>query len=408
MKKRNSLLSLVLAACLCFMLAVPALAAEDNIEIVDDHYLVKTNIDTDKVTLEDNTISYNGENKQIDVNIIASGATKEVSSADVANAYERAMESYKRDMVFDANGNPDGTFDYTLVGEDEIYFYEQTADSPMQAEMDVICLTQEDKAEMKSEYAQRLLNNMPTNISAQAENQSCFAKMYINNTTRNYSSCTITLPESNTVSVDTSPYSALFLYGGFSGGYSSGAYESVEADLGLMYNNPEMDVWKCFMTITSKKTNGKKVTEEGTFLPNRMEATYKNGYLPGQAITIVCMPYNDSTSIDGSDWGTKGSIVLKAYGLAKYGDREGKDTNNTKLTTVKESNTVYFLDNVKTHKWVTSLGDSTVYSGYNVGKFTNISINGNIQPVANMQKDGGGDWDVTKIGPGSVNMTIKR
>lgn len=397
MLRKHNMLSLILAICLCFMLAMPALAAEDNIEIVDDHYLVKTNIDTDKVTLEDNTISANGENKKIDVNIIASGATKEVSSADVANAYERAMEAYKRDMVFDANGNPDGTFDYTLVGEDEIYFYEQTADSPMQANMDVICLTQEDKAEMKSEYAQRLLNNMPTNISEQGKTKVCYAKVKIYNTTRNYSSCTITLPESNTVSVDTSPHTALFLYGGFSEGSNGGSYTGIEADLGLMYNNPEKDIWKCFMTIAG----------EGYFLSNRQNATVDNGYLPGTQVSIVCMPYNNSTNIDNSGFGSVGTVVLKAYGMARYAD-QNCNGGNTKLTSVMESNIKFNFTKVGFHKWVTSLGDSTVYSGYNVGKFTNMSINGTKQPTANMVKDGEGDWDVIKIGTGSANMTIRR
>ncbi len=392
MSKKQSLFSLILALCLCMVLAMPALAAEDNIEIIDEHYLVKTNIDTAKVTLEDNNISTNGENKQIAVNIISSEVEKEVSSADIANAYDKAMESYKRDMTFDSNGNPDGTFNYTLVGEDEIYFYEQTANSPMQADMDVICLTQEDKAEMKSEYAQRLLNDMPVPYSSHGY----YAKMYINNTTRNYSSCTITLPKSDEVSTSTSKQYGLFIYGGFSGGSNGGSNTDVEADLGLMYNNPEMDVWKCFMTIVGG----------GDFLDTRQGATWKNGYLPGEKITIVCMPYNNSTNIDNSGEGSVGTVVLKAYGMARYADKYGTGTS-TKLTSVMESENKFNFTKVANHKWVTTIGGNANSVGYNIGTFTNISINGTIQPDANFKTTGDGTYNFSNKGLGSITMTIK-
>lgn len=351
------------------MLAVPALAAEDNIEIVDDHYLVKTNIDTDKVTLEDNTISYNGENKQIDVNIIASGATKEVSSADVANAYERAMESYKRDMVFDANGNPDGTFDYTLVGEDEIYFYEQTADSPMQADMDVICLTQEDKAEMKSEYAQRLIEQ----IGIERGQDGYFGRVYVENSSIYPSSCDVMLPRNNEISVNNG---ILYIYTGFSGGKNKFS-NKYEADMGVQFSE-KYGLWKAFMTISGG----------ADFLSNYKNVVEQNGYLPNTKVSMVCIIDNKNTNVNGTNDNKMGSVMLKVYGTAKYKDKYGNG-GNTPLTSIMESNETFKLVSVNYHKWLATIAGGGS-SGHNIGRFSNVAIDGVIQAenLFQTQKEG--------------------
>lgn len=399
--KMKQILSVALAFAMCMGIALPAWAAE---ETINDGCFVKAGINETSKILEDVNISLDGENKQVMVNIVSPAADKEVQQSDIINAYSKAMVSYKNDMEFDSHGKPDGTFNYTLVGEDEIYFYEQTANSPMQAEMDVVLLTEEDKMEMQRMYVQRLLNEM----SLVDLTPSYHAKMYINNTTIKYSSSSITLPESNKVSVSVSEDSPLFLYGGFSGGFSANAFDNVEADMGLMYNNPEKDVWKCFVTITSKNVKGNKVTETGTFLPNRMEATVENGYLPGEDITIVCVPYNESMNLDNSTWGTKGSIVLKAYGIARYADKNGNG-GPTKLTSIIESKKVYNLEKVDYHKWVTSIGGSSTSSAYNVGVFKDITIDDEVQANSKFNyNEGDGTVQFSNIGKGKITMSVRK
>ncbi|HIU09927.1 MAG TPA: hypothetical protein IAB00_01520 [Candidatus Avidehalobacter gallistercoris] len=269
-----------------------------------------------------------------------------------------------------------------IINAIKIFFYEQTADSPIQAKMDVILLSEDDKNEMQKMYAQKLLNEIPVPYSSHGY----YAKMYINNTNRNYSSCSITLPDSSKISVSSG--SNLFLYGGFS--------SSVEADLGLQYST-QYDVWKCFMTISGS----------GYFLANRDEATWQNGYLPETTVSIVCIPYNASTNIDNSGYGTVGTVVLKAYGLAKHKTQDGQG-GSTSLTSVMESNTVFNLTKVNTHKWVTSIGGSANSTGYNIGVFKDITINGIIQPSSNFKTDDSdGLYTFSNKGNGTITMTIK-
>ncbi len=405
--KKRTLLAMILSLVMCLGIAMPAWAAE---ETNSDGCSIKAGANETSKVLEDANINLNGENKQVMVNIVSSTADKEVQQSDIINAYNKAMTSYRNDMHFDSNGKPEGTFNYTLVGADEIFFYEQTADSPMQAEMDVVLLTEDDKMEMQKMYAQKLLNEMPMIEMPFATNSvSYHARMEIYNSTVNPSQCVITLPDSATISAATASSSNLYIYSGFSGGFSADAFSKLEADLGLVYQNPDTDVWKCFMTITATKANGKKVTEKGIFLPNRQEATYMNGYMPGQDITIVCVPNNQSVDIDNSGWGSKGSIVLKAYGLARYADRNGNG-GPTQLTSIMESNTVYNLESVNYHKWVTAIGGSGTAPAYNVGIFNKIAINNQIQNSSKFEysDDGDGEYNYYNIGNGTVSMYIKR
>lgn len=226
---------------------------------------------------------------------------------------------------------------------------------------------------------QRVLNS---NTISPLSSHGYYGRMYINNTTKNYSSASIALPETSKISVSSN--GTLFIYGGFSGG-SPG---SVEADMGMQYS-PTYDVWKPVMTITGGHS----------FLSDYMEGTYLNGYLPGNTVSIVCHPYNNQN-------GTTGSVRLKVYGLAKYSDRLGNGSN-TYLTTIAESNDVFNITGVNYHKWVTSIGGSSSSVGHNIGAFSNITINGVVQASSKFNTVKDGTVTFSNIGNGTITMDVR-
>lgn len=292
-----------------------------------DSYKLVDTADKVEMVLEDTNIKANGENKQVKINIIAEDVKAEVSDEAIVSAYDRAMAAYRDEMATNARNMSNGTFDYTLVGEDEIFFYEQTADSKMKAEMNVICLTVEDKDEIQTKA------NANANATRAFVDNGFYGRLEIYNTTKKYSSCTVTTPLTSQISVSNN--GVLYIYGGFS---ASG----VEADMGLQYS-PTYDHWKPCLSVNRTCNN--------QYVDTYDKVGACNGFVPGTDVNIVCHPYNDQA-------GTKGSVRLKLSGLAQHTNMAG-DGGQTYLTSITETKTVYNVSSVKYHKWLATIAGAT-------------------------------------------------
>ena len=118
-----------------------------------------------------------GEPKAVDVEIHSSmeKSAINVDENEIKEAYYKAMSAYENEMTFDDFHNPIGTYDYSLVGENETYFYEQTADDSVRPHMDIFVLSDEEKLAQKTDYAERLLAEMGMARSSTGY----FGKMYV-------------------------------------------------------------------------------------------------------------------------------------------------------------------------------------------------------------------------------------
>lgn len=350
-------------------------------------------LETDNNTwlLEDSTIVIDGEPKAVDVEIHSSmeKSAINVDENEIKEAYYKAMSAYENEMTFDDFHNPIGTYDYSLVGENETYFYEQTADDSVRPHMDIFVLSDEEKLAQKTDYAERLLAEMGTARSSTGY----FGKMYVENTTKMPSSCSVLLPANSSISVNNG---YLYIYGGFSGGQGKPALGSVEADLGLQYSN-EYHLWRGYMLVAG---------DMGYFLSNYSNATYKNGYLPNTTVSIVSIPYNTNRDLNGNNTNTLGSVVLKVYGTAKYADKLGNG-GNTPLTTIMESNNALKLTSVKTHKWVVTLSGDANTTGHNIGKFSNVSVDGIVQPSSAFKQKEDGTVTFSGISKGAFTIDVR-
>jgi len=322
-------------------------------------------------TLLDLTEEKRGIVKQIDVRIVSGEIDASVTDEAIKEAYFRAMGAYDDEMAVDSSGNQIGTYNYYIVGENESYFYEQTAESPLRTELVVIIPSDTEKASLQSEASVR-----PTDPTRGSDGY--YGRMYINNTTNQFSSASIALPKSSDISISNGQ---LYIYGGFAGGPG--------ADMGVHYSIAH-DNWKAAMQYDYP-------TMIGNYLTGYNAATNLNGYLPNKTIIIYCHPYNDQSN------GITGSIRLKVEGLAQFADMYGNG-GNTNLTTIMESHKAYNLSSVTYHKWLATLAGSTSV-GHNIGKFTNIKINGTLQS-STLFNTATSDGVVTFSDKGNGSITI--
>lgn len=342
-------------------------------------------------TLLDKSETINGEYKQVKVTIISSDERSSVSDADIKEAYYCAMDAYDFEMKLDVKGNQIGTYNYFLVGESVNYFYEQLENRSGRAKLDVIVLSELEKVEARTTSLARDIKTSDNTNDLTRGSDGFYGRVKVNNTTTKYNSAKVMLPSQTEIIVNSS--ASLYIYAGFAGGKSDDVYGQIDADMGVGYSVTN-GVWKAGLHVyndTAYATN---------YLPNYDAATYRNGYLPGTAIDIVCHPYNDLTT----GGATVGRVRLKVYGLAKYADMFGNG-GNTYLTTIAESYKDYQLKSVQSHKWLTTLAGSPNSTGYNIGRFTNVSINGSIIPQSSFifEQDGA---SFTNKGNGKFTITV--
>ena len=101
-----------------------------------------------------------------------------------------------------------------------------------------------------------------------------------------------------------------------------------------------------------------------------------------------------------------GSVVLKVYGTAKYADKLGNG-GNTPLTTIMESNNALKLTSVKTHKWVVTLSGDANTTEHNIGKFSNVSVDGIVQPSSAFNQKEDGTVTFSGISKGAFTIDVR-
>ena len=111
-------------------------------------------------------------------------------------------------------------------------------------------------------------------------------------------------------------------------------------------------------------------------------------------------------NFNGTNDNKIGSVILKVYGTAKYADKNGNG-GNTPLTSIMETDTILKLTSVKTHKWVVTISGTASSTGHNIGKFSNVSVDGVVQPSSAFKPDKDGTVTFSGISKGAFTIDVK-
>jgi len=420
MKKKISSQSLILILLVAFLfsaLSISAFAADNNIQSSSQDDFQYQIANTDEENIKELIIKdKNGViNKKVHIALYTSDKAYKITDEVIKSVYQYADDAYQKEMKFDKSGRQKGTFNYYLVGTDELFFYEQTEAKPQDAEMLIHVLSEEEKQEIEAQIVnnnleQKDLNDSPitpfyTGPYPTSIPDGIGGRVQLANTSNKYLSANVMLPSASELSYSPASASPAYIYGGFAGGKPSGTYSSYtfEGDIGLQYSHA-YNLWKPYMLLTGN-ASGTRIQFGQTFLSPYNQVQNLNGYLPGTTVNMVIHPKNDQT-------GTAGTVRLKTYGTAKYADMHGNG-GNTPLTSISESAVtnngslvVLNISSVSFHKLVaTIIGENT--TGKNIARFTSININGTTVPHSSMALYYE-NATFSNIANGSVTITVQK
>jgi hypothetical protein len=278
--------------------------------------------------------------------------TEKINEARLIEAYN-AAQGVKNESL-DAHGSLVGTINYTLITEENLYFYEETKDGSIKHMMifdnfPQAILTPSDYAKepvLNEELARTIpITNWPTPIA-----NGITARLNINRPAATYQTCRVLTPTASQVTANnTTSYN--YIYGGFSG-------SGIESDLGLQWTiKSPTGGWNHWFLVHKSGSY-----YYGTFDPSYNAVQASNYFLTSGSIgsnkyTINLTAYRD--------FNYTGKVRSKVEGYARYTNSAGTGTPGAYwLISVKEAAvTVGTLNKWKLVQDLTSPSGTTFPSG---------------------------------------------
>lgn len=342
MLKKRSILSWLLAFCLCFSMAVPAFAAE-----TDDLELTLLS-DTEAVlTVGDDTVTVQAYD---DMTIDSEAVTEFYKRAQMIKAEEEAA------AIADEDTPQVDAFEYTLLTDDVVYFYEESADGVyknLYVSKPVIEETAEDGiAPMAA---------LPDGIGG---------RIYFNNTSNTYMSGKIQTPTKEQVAgINNTGKICNYLYTGFTGKMTSGS--NIESDIGLQYQQKDNNGgWNHYFYIN---IGSQKITIYDP-IKERPEVSGNNYFLTSDSTHTRTIHFTTYSKFYDSERSVN-TIRSKMEGYARYNNKEGNGTPDAYwLISVKEY--VGTVSSISRWKVLNTITSETASGLKSWCKFSNLTING--------------------------------
>lgn len=323
MMKKRSILSWLLAFCLCFAMAMPTFAAEKN-------------------AIEDVVVN-DYSSAQINENILE----QVLSDAKEAIDEERAGKIEAQNLV--NNTADETTYTFYTNDDEHIYVYEEAYGyEPTMTVYDTVDNDCDPINEMENGIMP--LSDFDPGIGGkQTITKTGSAGSYL--TTK------VTLPTTSQVS---SPSVHPYVYSGFS---KSGQYE---ADFGVLYSNnngPSQNqlAWRMY-AVFKKFVNGKWVAQTMDIDSTYNGASYRNGYKPGSDV-IMYVWYNNN-----------GKTRLKLEGTTICPTNQGTSLKDTSNISIYQSASNYNISSIDSFKVCATLASSK--TGKNKAIFSLIKVDG--------------------------------
>lgn len=336
MMKKHSILSWLLAFCLCFSMAVPAFAAE-----TDDLELTLLS-DTEAVlTVGDDTVTVQAYD---DMTIDSEAVTEFYKRAQMVKAEEETA------AIADEDTPQVDAFEYTLLTDDVVYFYEESADGVYKN-----LYVSEPVIEETAEDGIAPMAALPDGIGG---------RIYFNNTSNTYMSGKIQTPtKAQVAGINNNGKICNYLYTGFTGKMTSGS--NIESDIGLQYQQKDNNGgWNHYFFIN---IGGKKITVENPIsaYPN---VTGNNYFLTTDSTNTRTINFTTYSNYNNT-------IRSKMEGYARYNNKEGNGTPGAYwLISVKEYNQA--VGSVSRWKVLNTITSETGSGFKSWCKFSNLTING--------------------------------
>jgi hypothetical protein len=299
---------------------------------------------------------------EVDLAISDEVKVEQAKIAAVAKKFEAMVNEEKRNSkrLLSAGSIPE-TFNFYLVDvEDSIsYFYELSPNQKPYLEV-APAIVQEAADSDQAGFKVAASDPIPDGIGGRTKLLSTAAR------SGNMYTETIKL---GTTSQVTAADGEAHSYVGFGGtGTSSGSTVNVEVDAGLSYSYPNSSIgathyrWRANVFVSY----GSKTYQPGTYKSGYDEATYRNGYIPGQDLELVLWKkYTDSSVTN--------AIRLKLMGYAHCADRLCNNESDTYLTTIIEFTNVN-MTSLNYWKQVATIAGSGLGKTY--AEHRNIKVDG--------------------------------
>jgi len=330
-------MSWLLAFCLCFAMAVPAWATDT----VDEPELTLFN-DTEAVlTVGDDTVTVKAYD---DMAIDSEAVTEFYKRAQMVKAEEETA------AIADEDTPQIDAFEYTLLADDVVYFYEESADGVyknLYVSKPVIEETVEDGiAPMAA---------LPKGIGG---------RLYFGSKSNTYMSGKIQTPtKAQVTGINNNTDIYNYFYTGFTGTMTSG--KNIESDIGLQYQQRDSNGgWNHYFLLSIGDAHV-SVDEPIADYPN---VDYMNYFLTSDSTHTRTINFTTYSNYNGT-------IRSKLEGYARYNNKEGNGTPGAYwLISVKEYSGA--VKNISTWKVLNTITSETGSGLKSWCKFSDLKING--------------------------------
>jgi len=364
----------------------PAMAADYSDGMIAQNAAMENAMESYSVVRADDYDVWQLSNGSENVDVKIMTTDKVINDRDIKQAYYYAQMALQEEVNAISSETSSELFDYTLILDDIVYFYERKMDDPDNTTMEVYQVSQEDLSVLATEldqYEALLEEQEIVNDSVDPRiavnsfelNDGFGGKVVINNTSNKYLSFNVELPTVNEVAWSNTPQYATpiaYIYGGFEGGNGvvpgTTTAKKYSSDIGLQYSSTHQ-VWKPFLNIERYTYSGKALTGYNNVHTN-------NGFLPSanttnrRTVSITIHVNNDQSN------GLKGSVRLKATGMAKYPNANSSGAANpTNLTAILESATSDQSTGVVKALNITSVANYKLLCLIALGQHNNVPIN---------------------------------
>lgn len=330
-------------------------------------------------TEDPNVLTFTTNEKSIRIinNLIS---RESLNEQEVLGAIEAALATF--DSEIDSSNEDYGIFDYHLIVDDKMYFYEETDASTKEALMVVYNIDLEDVS--PEEITEEVVDSENRAAHKEIEMGDGYGgRVAINQTGNKYLNFQVNLPSSLKLPKDVSSSNKAvtpYIYGGFVGGKSASDSKRYATDMGLQYS-PTYKVWKPTMLVD---ISGQKI--KGSLVAPNNQVQNVNGYLPGTPVTVTIHPNNDQSL------GLVGSIRLKLDGKAKYGDMAGSSGSKNLTSIMDLSGKTPRITSVDSYKVLLTYAhddeSNDAATPTNIASckasFSNVNIGGTVVPTSKM------------------------
>ena len=158
MMRKRSIISLLLAFCLCFSMITPAMANDYMDCIVEQNSCMENVIESYSITSV-NDEQYKNDilqltNGQENINVKIMTTDKVIKDSDIKQAYYYAQLALQEDVNTVDIENASELFDYTLIVDDIVYFYERNINDPDNTIMEIYQVSQDELSVIATELEQ--------------------------------------------------------------------------------------------------------------------------------------------------------------------------------------------------------------------------------------------------------------